>query len=129
MNRLKKLAGNNLNRQTFKQITLDNGFIPIDENGELNFVVTQINIENFNDISPNLQEQLENENKYNSWIGFISYEKQSPYSVQMLPIYGNSQEYITRWFTNTAEEAIDQCLNDRSMKLLKRANTYRENNL
>lgn len=126
MSRLKKIAGasNKLNKQSFKQYVLNNGHITIDEDGRDDFVVIQINNENFKDISPAFKRQLEDEGKYNSWIGFITFEKQPPYTVQMLPIYGNSQKYVTKWFTNTADEAIDQCLSDKQMQLLKRANDY-----
>lgn len=124
MKRLINSAGNKLDRQSLKQHVINNECITIDKDGACNFVVTQINDENFKDISPMLKQQLEDEGKYNSYIGFITFEKQAPYSTQMLPIYGNSQSYVMQWFTNTAEQAIDQCLNDRQMKVLKRANDY-----
>lgn len=117
-----------LNRNSLKKQVLDNGFIIIDKDGEYKFVVAQINNEIFNDMSSKLITQLKDEGKYNSWIGFIEYKNQVSYSTQMLPIYGNSKNYVTKWFTNTPEEAIDQCLRDRQMGLLKRANDYKENN-
>lgn len=128
MRRLREASENNtMDKQSFKQHVLNNDYIILDKDGACSFVVTQINDENFNDISPKLRQQLENEGKYNLWIGFVTFGTQRLYSIQMLPIYGNSQSYVTSWFTNTAEEAIYQCLNDRQMKLLKRANTYIEN--
>jgi hypothetical protein len=114
-------------KKSIKQHILSNGFVTIDKDGGCYFVVTQINDENFNDISPMLKQQLEDEGKYNSWIGFTAFKAQVPYSVQMLPIYGNSKKYVTKWFTDTAEEAINQDLNDRQFGLLKRANDYIEN--
>lgn len=113
-----------MNKQSFKQQVLNKGYINLDKDGECIFVVTQINDDNFKDISPKLKQQLEDEGKYNSWIGFITFNTQLPYSVRMLPIYGNSQSYVTKWFTESAEEAINQCLSDRQMRLLKRANNY-----
>jgi hypothetical protein len=110
-----------MDKKSFKQVVLSNNCIPID-NGELTFVIARINDENFRDISPRFKEQLKNENKYNSWIGFITHEKQLPYTVQMLPIYGRSDKYVTKWFTKTPEETIDQCLKDKGVCLLNRAN-------
>jgi hypothetical protein len=79
---------NKMDRQSFKQQVLNNGYITIDSDGALNYVVTKINDNNFRDINPTLKKQLEDEGKYNSWIGFITHEKQPPYTVQALPIYG-----------------------------------------
>jgi len=124
---IKIKANNQLDRQSFKQQVLNNGYITIDSDGALNYVVTKINDNNFRDINPTLKKQLEDEGKYNSWIGFITSE-QAPYSIQCLPIYGSATRYITKWFTNTAEQAIDQDLRDKQMGLLQRANKYIENN-
>jgi hypothetical protein len=114
-----------MNRKSFKDFVLKNHCITIDKDGEYTFVVTQINDKNFRDIDPLFQQQLKDEGKYNLWIGFITSE-QAPYSIQCLPIYGSATRYITKWFTNTAEQAIDQCLKDREIKLLQRANNYLE---
>lgn len=113
-----------LTKKSFKQQVLNEGSITIDNDGEYIFVVTQINDKNFKDISPKFKQQLENEGKYNSWIGFITYNEEGPYSTNMLPIFGDPNKYVTKWFKNTPEEAIDQDLNSRSMGLLKRANEY-----
>ena len=118
-----------LTKKSFIQLALENGKVMLDKEGDINFVVTQINDTNFNDISPKLMEQLKNENKYNLWIGFITSKMQAPYSIQSLPIFGNSNRYILKHFQNSAENAINDDLNDRSIKLLKRANEYIEYNL
>lgn len=125
MSKLAKKA-DKLDKRSIKQHVLNDGYITIDEDGACIFAVVQINDENFSDISPMLKQQLEDEGKSNSWIGFVTSRKQMPYSVQMLPIYGNPKKYVTKWFTDTAEEAIDQCLSDRQMVLLKRASSYIE---
>lgn len=116
-----------LNKRSLMEHVLHNGCIAIDSDGRCNFVVTQINDENFSDISPTFKQQLEDEGKYNSWIGFITLGG-PPYSVQWLPIYGDSQRYVTKWFNSKAETAIEQNLNDNQMRLLKRANDYILNN-
>jgi hypothetical protein len=125
---LKQAVNNKIDRNTFKQTVLNNGYIQLDSDGKYFYIVTEINDQNFNDISPKLKEQLENEGKYGSYIGFVDSKNTPLYSVQMLPIYGNSQSYVTKWFTDTAEEAIDNDLRSRQMALLKRANEYIINN-
>lgn len=113
-----------LDKKSIRQHVLSNGYITIDKDGGCQFIVIQINDENFNDMNPQLKQQLIDEGKYNSWIGFMTSKKEFPHSIQMLPIYGNSQRYVTKWFTKTALESIDQSLSDRQIRLLKRANDY-----
>lgn len=113
-----------LTRGSFIKQVLNEGSINIDNDGKYIFVVTRINNENFKDVTPKLQQQLEDEGKYNSWIGFITYNEEGPYSTNMLPIFGDPNKYVTKWFTNTPEESIDQNLRDRQIGLLKRANEY-----
>jgi hypothetical protein len=99
----------------------DNGHIPLDN--DLYYVVAKISDDNFKDISPKFKEQLKDEGLYNkSYIGFISRSAKPPYTVRVLPIYGSSSKYETKWFTDSVEKAINRDLNDRNMKLLKRAN-------
>lgn len=117
-----------IDKKMFETTVLNNGHITIDKDGGCDFVVIQINDKNFNDISPAFKQQLIDEGKYNSWIGFFTTQKQSPYSVQWLPIYGDSKRYVTKWFTKTAIESIKQCLRNKQTCLLERANDYIENN-
>lgn len=131
MTRLKKLATltkeSKLSKKKFIETVLQNGYITIDQ-GQYFFVVTQINKENFPDMDEKLEEQLNNEGKYNGWIGFIDNNSQAPFSVQALPIYGSYQSFITEYVKYTAEGAAEYDLSDRQMQLLKRANEYLENN-
>lgn len=113
-----------LNKQSFKQEVLQNGYITLDKDGGYSFVVAQINEENFSDITPKLKQQLEEEGKYNWWIGFLTSKVEQPYTVQLLPIYGDSKKYVTKWFAKTAEEAIEIDLKDKQTELLKRANSF-----
>ena len=42
-----------------------------------------------------------------------------------LPLYGYTNKlFVTKWFVNSSEEAIDNDLKDRGMGLLKRYNEY-----
>ena len=115
-----------ITKDQLKKIVLDNGYIPIDNRKDnLYYVVAKINDDNFGDIPPKLKEQLKDEGLYNrAYIGFMSYSAKPPYTVQMLPIYGDSKRYVTKWFTSNPGAAIDHDLSERYMKLLKRANEY-----
>ena len=116
-----------LTKKSFKQVVLENGSIPIGTDGSLYFIITQVNTENFPDMTEKLIKQLKDENKYNSWIGIIDCLNQGPYNMSSLPIYGDPNKYVTHHFTYSAEEAIDLALGDRQMKLLKRANEHISN--
>jgi hypothetical protein len=106
--------------QMFKEKVLREGYIPIDD-GNLFYVVARINITNFKDMGESLIKQLEYEDKYDNYIGFLSRTANPPYTVQMLPIYGSSLKYITKWFRKDAEECIKDDLRSKQMCLLKRA--------
>lgn len=109
-----------MNRKQLTQKVIDDGHIWID-NGETVYVLTQVNEENFEDISPELKEQLKRENKWNTWITICASQLKNKYSVKLLPIYGQSDKYTTKWFTSSKEESIMKDLKDRNMQLLKRA--------
>lgn len=108
-----------IDQRTFIQKVLQDGFIPLDK-GSNRFVVAQINDKNFTDINDKLRTQLEEEGKWNYWIGFIWWKDSDRYSIRALPIYGSSNRYVTKWFTKTPEDAIRQSLSDKDMKLLQR---------
>ena len=110
---------------------LRDGYIALDSGRgeELYYVVCRINTDNFKDIGENLIAQLKEENKYNDYIGFLSYNAFPPYSVQMLPIYGNATKYVTKWFTETAEETIRKDIRNKETCLLQRADINLESNV
>lgn len=119
-NRKALLESNISASQMFKEKVLRDGYIPLDD-GDLFYVVARINTTNFEDMGKGLIEQLKNEDKYDDYIGFLSYSADPPYTVEMLPIYGSSSKYITKWFRKDAEECIKRDLSDKGMRLLKRA--------
>lgn len=130
MSRLKRLAAK-LTKQKFKNIVIENGFIPLDRSGNYNYVLTQVNTENFNDLTEELIQQLNDSGKYNCWVSLIEINPNAPFSMNSLPIYGSVNSFITQWLYYTPEGAMDQDLSDRGMKLLSRANEYiqvQENN-
>lgn len=106
--------------QLFKEKVLRDGHIAID-GGEIYYVVARINTDNFNDMGDKLIAQLKCEGKYDYYIGFLSRNAEPPYTVQMLPIYGNAERYVTKWFATTPENAISSDLRDRQLCIVKRA--------
>jgi hypothetical protein len=44
--------------------------------------------------------------------------------MDLLPIYGSSSRYVTKWFASTFEAAIKNSLRDKQLSLLKRARNY-----
>lgn len=114
-------------KETLKKYMLENKIVILDQDSWCRFIVTQINEENFKDINPKLKEQLQAENKYNSWVSFVTSRFEKPYTIDILPIYGNSEKYITKYFSDNIEDAIDFCLNDSQIQVLKRANNFIKN--
>lgn len=91
-----------------------------DGNIDLFVSVHKVNSENF-DLSPMLTEQLKKEGKYNTtYIAIVSDKKVGPYGMNVLPIYGNSDKYITKHFVSTPKEATADTIRD--MKLVKQIN-------
>ena len=94
-------------------------------NRDLFFSVHKVNSENF-DLSPMLIDQLKKEGKYNTtYIAIIS-DKQfgphemGPHGMDVLPIYGNSDKFVTKHFVSTPKEAAADTIRD--MKLVKQIN-------
>lgn len=95
-------------------------FIRQDWNRDLFFSVHKVNSENF-DLSPMLTDQLKKEGKYNTtYIAIVSDKKVGPYGMDVLPIYGNSDKYVTKHFVSTPKEAAADTIRD--MKLVKQLN-------
>lgn len=106
---------------------LQDGFIYLDT-GETVYVVTQVSDKTFHNITPKLKKQLTDEGLYdNAYIGFMcsTYSiVDGKYSIHYLPIYGNPNEYVTKWFSSDPMRIVQNDLRARSMGLLKRANDY-----
>ena len=64
-----------------------------------------------------------------SYIGmYVGKDEKPPYSTYMLPIYGNAERYVTKWFRRTKEEAIKDLMSRAGgqTSLLDVANNYLE---
>lgn len=62
-----------------------------------------------------LLQQLKDEGKYNYWISVYDYETKStnaPMPNEVLPIFGNPDKYITKWFYKDFDSALNQALKD-----------------
>ena len=95
-------------------------FIRQDWGRDLFFSVHKVNSENF-DLSPMLTEQLKNEGKYDTtYIAIVNENQVGPHGMDILPIYGNSDKYVTKHFVSTPKEAAADAIRD--MKLVKQVN-------
>lgn len=60
-----------------------------------------------------LREQLEHEGKSMYYCSYISSDKYCTPNADKLPIFGNSDKYITKWFYETPVDVLKQDLRDR----------------
>lgn len=62
-----------------------------------------------------LLQQLKDEDKYNYWISAYDYETKStnaPMPNEVLPVFGDPDKYITKWFYKDFDSALNQALKD-----------------
>lgn len=97
---------------------LNKGFIKI-ENEYSNgyFKLIQANENTLGQNTEKLLEQLKNEGKYNSWIGVYNFNTESenaPVDLDRLPVYGDPNKFVTKWFCKDKNQAVTNSL--RSLK-------------
>lgn len=102
-----------------------NGCIPMDDDGNVVYVVKPVDDENYDDIPDKLAEQLKQEGKY-GWYASICVNRNF-ISAKNLPIYGRTDRYETKWFYSDLRDCIQRDLRDRSMGLYDRIMKYEEN--
>lgn len=102
-----------------------NGIVPIDD-GNMFYVVTQVNDSTFDNLPDQLKEQLKSEGKTNYYVAFIT-SNRIPFSIDILPIYGSADKFVTKWFYYDMDEAIQSDLRDKWMGLYKRIKSYEPN--
>lgn len=94
------------------------GPIQIDEN--IFYVVVKMNEEQVN-MNETFKKQLIEEGKYdNSYVGFMTNETEAPYHMNNLPIFGDQNKYVTKFFVKTQDDAINHDLRQRSLGILNR---------
>ena len=112
---------NKITRGKLIEMVLE-GPVLISQDGNIDLFVSvhKVNSENF-DLSPMLTEQLKKEGKYNTtYIAIISDKQFGPNGMDVLPIYGRSDKFVTKHFVSTPKEAAADAIRD--MKLVKQIN-------
>ena len=62
-----------------------------------------------------LLQQLKDEGKYNYWISAYDYKTKTsdaPIPNEVLPIFGDLDKYVTKWFYKDFDTALNQALKD-----------------
>ena len=96
-----------------------NTFFPCD-NGESFFFIVPIDEEHIK-MTPKFKKQLEDEGLYgNVYYGGMCDNPKLPINMEWLPIYGDSNKYVTKWFRYSYDSAFDDRLRERSFGLSKR---------
>lgn len=97
---------------------LNKGFIKIkNEYSEGYFRLIQANENTLGQNTEKLLDQLKNEGKYNYWIGVYNFRTESensPVDIDRLPVYGDPNKFVTKWFTKDKNQAVTNSL--RSLK-------------
>ena len=109
---------------TFKQKVLKDKEVLLDD-GTLKYILVKLEPKNFIDGNKykKFWNQLKEEELDDGYASIVINKNDKP-SVENLSIFGNSDEYETRWLSNNPEDIISRDLRDRGINLLKRANDY-----
>lgn len=74
----------------------------------------QAMIENyFKNLSNNLQEAYEEEGKYNYWFTAYDFKSKTPNEPilsEVLPVFGDPNKYVTKWFYSDKERAMREAV-------------------
>ena len=96
--------------------------------GPLYYFCKILNDANFDlDARPKFKQQLKDEGLYNRCYasGFTETEPGKKISTDVLPIFGDSNRYVTKWFTHDMFDAVNRDLRDRQMGLKKRLEFFK----
>lgn len=99
---------------------------PVKINDNLNYVAVKVNSDNI-EMNDLFKGQLIEEGKYDkTYIGFFvcDSEKEKPYSMQNLPIYGSPDRYVTKHLAWSFEDAVMDDLRRRETRILSRHHEY-----
>lgn len=97
--------------------------VPLGKDGNLKFVVCKVDNQHFKDLPDGLVNQLKRSGKYGSYVGFIAPQSE-PYSYDVLPIFGSTTEWVTKWCKDNPVDAAKDIIRDRGIGVVKRANAY-----
>lgn len=100
--------------------------IPMDEDGKLELAIVPLTEEYIVDMNEMFKQQLKQEGKYGWWACCSAYPGQGV-TMDRLPIYGDKDRYVTKFFYSEMEDAVKKELADRELDRYSRIIEYEEN--
>lgn len=100
-------------------------FVELAKKGPVSIGNFYYSVQKLNDVNFEMTDKFKNQLIYeglydNSYIGIITPDPKGPFSMEWLPIFGNSNSYVTKHFKLTPDKAINADLRDKGMELLDR---------
>ena len=102
-----------------------NFIIPLDADGTIKYKVVAVDKDHIIDMSEKLEQQLKQEGKYGWYTTCCSSHIDT--REQDLPIFGDSNKFVTKWLVRDYGDAVQSDLRDRSMGLYNRIISFEEN--
>ena len=102
-----------------------NFIIPLDADGTIKYKVVAVDKDHIIDMSEKLEQQLKQEGKYGWYTTCCSSHIET--REQDLPIFGDSNKFVTKWLVRDYGDAVQSDLRDRSMRLYNRIMSFEEN--
>lgn len=93
-----------MTRKEAKQLYLNNQVVQL--NDTYFSMIVLANEENFAENCSDLLKQLEQEGKYNTWIHVVVPDPTQKVSIEYIPVFGNPEKWVTKWFFSNKDEAI-----------------------
>ena len=100
--------------------------IPMDEDGKLELAIVPLTEEYIVDMNDMFKQQLKQEGKY-GWWACCSVHPGQGVTMDRLPIYGDKDRYVTKFFYSDMEDAVKKELADRELDRYSRIIEYEEN--
>ena len=101
-----------------------NFIIPLDADGTIKYKVVAVDKDHIIDMSEKLEQQLKQEGKYGWYTTCCSSHIDT--REQDLPIFGDSNKFVTKWLVRDYGDAVQSDLRDRSMRLYNRIMSFEE---
>jgi hypothetical protein len=115
------------NANTFAEHLKRNGGFAVMDNGWNFYYCKLLNDDNFDFTKvPKLKEQLKSEGKFDKVYATCICRTQPGEKIDAacLPLYGDTQKYVTHWFNRDMIECIKTDLADRDLRLKKRLDYF-----